>query len=104
MNIRNKQLKWGVFTSPQSGNNEFEMNIIENIDDLHLYLKAIPSLKNNPFKLVDSFMSVLNDGCVILLNNPHHIHGFPTWCIENTTGSAHPSSFNRVRLGEIITE
>lgn len=91
MAVPYKNLKWGVFTSPQSGNNEFEMYIIENASDLKKFFKVygVSSLLKSVWEkyVGKDIILVYPNGC--------------SWCTENTTGDPHPSCFNRVRLGEL---
>jgi hypothetical protein len=91
MSVPYKNLKWGVFTSPQSGTKEFEMYIIENKSDLNKFFKVYgtsPLLKSVWEKYVGKdIILVYSNGC--------------SWCTENIIDSTHPSSFNRVRLGQL---
>lgn len=96
--VIHKGLKWGVFTSPQSGDNEFEMYIVENNTDLIAFEKKFPNIKR--MNMRNNFLQSLKDGYTLIINDNHPMTGLPTYCFENTNGSTHPSSFNRVRLGE----
>lgn len=87
MGLTNTNLKRGVFTSPQSGDNEFEMYVIENLTDLKKFVKETSNLMEKLWK------KYLNEGNIILVYS-----NMISWCTENTTGNTHPSSFNRVKL------
>ena len=99
MALSRRNLKIGVFTSPQSGNVEIERYVIENEADLKALVKEFPQLKGLPknINLVDNWKRDLKEGYIILVTDESRI-GLPTYCFENTTGSTHPSSFNRVKI------
>lgn len=97
--VRNKKLKWGVFTSPQSGDNTFEQYIIENDEDLNKFAEAFPNVKK--LGQYTSFKNGIDRGNVILADDPHFLHGHTTYRYESPLDSTHPSSFHRVSLGAI---
>ncbi len=96
--IKYKTIKWGVYMSPQSGNNEFERYVVESLTDLENYIKKFPKIKS--VGLDDTIKKYLNKGKIILLTDTT-FSGFPSWCTESEKTNTHPSSFHRVKLGEI---
>ncbi|WP_300571190.1 hypothetical protein [Flavobacterium sp.] len=100
MALNHKNLKRGIYTSPQSGDTELERYIIENQEDLNAFLKAFPMVKQLPkqFDMVGNWKRSLSEGRIIIATDENYHSGLPTYCFENTTGSTHISSFNRVRL------
>jgi hypothetical protein len=101
MVVANKNLKWGVFTSPQSEDKEFEMYIVENDTDLIEFEKKFPNIKRMNMKC--NLLESLSDGYIILLNDNHPMTGMPTYCFESKSDNTHPSSFHRVRIGKTLT-
>lgn len=99
--VKHKNLKWGVYTSPQSDDFEFERYVIENLTDFENFLKTFPEIKS--FGVAESMVRSLNSGSIIIATDKHPASGFPTWCFESKD-NAHISSINRVRLGKIIVK
>lgn len=102
MSVKHKSLKWGVFTSPQSGKKEFEMYVVENNADLLAFEKKFPNIKRMNMK--NNFLQSLSEGSILLINDNHPMTGLPTYCFESKADNTHPSSFHRVKLGEILTK
>jgi hypothetical protein len=84
-----KTLKWGTYST---NNKEVEMNIIENRSDLNKFIK-----ETNSTLMKDLWSDYIKNKSIILV----HANNV-SWCTENTTTENHPSSFNRVKLGELI--
>lgn len=84
-----KKLKWGVYLS---NDKQVEMNVIENRSDLNKFIKV-----TNSTLMKDLWSKYIKDNSIILVHSNN-----VSWCTENTTGDIHPSSFNRVNLGELI--
>lgn len=101
MAVANKKLKWGVFTRPQSGKKEFEMYIVENDTDLNAYEKKFPEIKM--FNMKNNLLNALSEGHIVLLTDRHPMSKMPTYCFESKADNTNPSSFHRVKLGEILT-
>lgn len=95
MAVKNKNLKWGVFSSP-SVKETFERYVIENVSDLKAYETAFPELKR--VGMNTSMKKCLSEGKIVLATDRHPLSGFPTWCLESKY-STHPSSINRIKLG-----
>jgi len=95
--VNNKNLKWGVFTSPQSGDKKFERYVLESLEDVLAFKKAFPIITK--FNMLENFLKVVTSGGVVLVTDCHALTKFPTWCIQSTK-SDHPSSINRVKLGK----
>jgi hypothetical protein len=94
--MNHKDLKIGVYTSPQSGTLEFERYVVEDETDLDNFREKFPQI--NVFKMYDNFKKALSEGHTILLTDEHRLTGMPTYCFESKTDKTHPSSMNRVKL------
>jgi len=97
--MKHKNLKRGIYTSPQSGTEEFERYVIENEQDLKAYAKAFPKAKTF---FEDNMRKSLAQGHIIVATDEHRMSGLPTYCFESKEDNQHPSSFHRVRLVENI--
>ena len=97
----NKNIKRGIYTSPQSGTQEFERYVIENQEDLKEFKKAF-CIKGHIWQnLISEFERNIKKGYTIIATDPNPLHGMPTWCFESKDpNNTHPSSFHRVRLIE----
>jgi hypothetical protein len=94
--MENKKLKQGTFKTPRNKEITLERYIVENENDLKEFIKAFPSLKSNPFKMLDNLKKSLNEGFIILLTEPNPMHGLPTYCFESPKNSEeHPSNMYR---------
>ena len=96
MGVANKKLKWGLFTSPQSGHTRFEQYVIENEKDLKAFAKYHDGaiLKSQ----VGEFRNMLREGEIILANI--NALGYVSYRTESPKTDNHPSSFHRVKLGK----
>ena len=97
--MKHKKLKRGIYTSPQSGTEEFERYVIENEQDLKAFAKAFPKAKTF---FEDNMRNSLAQGYIIVATDEHRMSGLPTYCFESQKDNQHPSSFHRVRLIENI--
>ena len=96
--MKHKNLKRGIYTSPQSGTEEFERYVIENQQDLNLYLKHFP---HRMTMMGEHMKNALEEGHIIVATDEHRVSGHPTYCYEaKDKDNQHPSSFHRVRLIE----
>lgn len=94
--MKHKKLKRGIYTSPQSGTQEFERYVIENEQDLKAFAKAFPKAKQF---FEDNMRKSLAQGYTIVATDEHPMSGLPTYCFESKDkDNQHPSSFHRVRL------
>lgn len=100
MALNHKNLKRGIYTSPQSKDLELERYIIEDTKDLNAFVKMFPLMKQLPkqFDMIGNWKRSLKEGRIIIATDEHHASGLPTYCFENTTDSTHIGSFNRVRV------
>jgi hypothetical protein len=96
--VKHKDLKWGVYTSPQSGEVEIERYIVENDDDLQAFAKKFPQIKM--FKMNENLKRCLTEGYIIILTDLHSMSGMPTYCFESKADNTHPSSMHRKRIGK----
>ena len=96
--VKHKDLKWGVYTSPQSGEVEIERYIVENEDDLKAFVKKFPQTKM--FKMNENLKECLTQGYIIILTDLHRMSGMPTYCFESKADNTHPSSMHRKRIGK----
>lgn len=94
--MNHKNLKIGIYTSPQSGAVEFERYVVEDETDLNAFREKFPQI--NMFKMYDNLKKALSEGYVILLSDEHKMTGMPTYCFESKTDNTHPSSMHRVKL------
>jgi hypothetical protein len=96
--MKHRNLKRGIYTSPQSGTQEIERYVIENEDDLNKLLLMFP------FRMTmfgENLKQNLKEGRIILVTDEHPLTQQPTYCFETTdVNNNHPSSFHRVRLVE----
>jgi hypothetical protein len=96
--MKHKKLKRGIYTSPQSGTQEFERYIIENEQDLYAFLKCFP---NRMTMMGENMKKSLSEGYVIIATDEHPLTKSPTYCYESKDpNNTHPSSFHRLRLIE----
>ena len=93
--VLNKNLKWGIYKSPQSGDAEIERYIIENKNDLKIFNDNFPQI--NTFGMYNNIEQSINEGYVIILTDPHKLTGMPTYCFESKPDNTHPSSMHRVK-------
>lgn len=104
MAVLYKNLKWGIYTSPQSGAVEIERYVIENEDDLKAFAKKFPQIKIKPFNMETNLKNCLSEGYIIILTDLNPRSGMPTYQFESKTDNTHPSSMHRVRLGETTSK
>jgi len=98
--VKHKDLKWGVYTSPQSGEVEIERYIVENEDDLKAFAKKFPQVNIKPFNMLNNLKECLTEGYIIILTDLHRYSGMPTYCFESKADNTHPSSMHRKRIGK----
>lgn len=97
--VDNKNLKWGVYTSPQCDEGvTFERYVIESIEDLNAYAEAFPII-TKVGNVYNSMAESIAKGKTVIATDSHPLSGFPTWCYESPQGSTHPSSMLRIKLG-----
>ena len=94
--MKHKHLKRGLYTSPQSGSEQFEKYVIENETDLNAFNEAmggLPKIMLNPMK------ECLEEGRIIIATDAHPLSGFPTYCFETTDkNNTHPQCYHRLKL------
>ncbi len=96
--MKHKKLKRGIYTSPQSGTQEFERYVIENEQDLNAFLEHFP---NRMTMMGQNMRDALAQGYTIIATDEHPLSKLPTYCFETKDpNNQHPSSFHRVRLVE----
>jgi len=93
--MKHKHLKRGLFTSPQSGETQFERYVIEDKNDAKAFFKAFPDAK--PF-MTEKFQKYLAEGKIILATDKHWMTGFPAYCLQSEKSNTHLSAFHRVQL------
>lgn len=95
-----RNLKIGIYSSPQCGSNHFEQYIIETQADLKAYLDALDPIKPVRNILQKNMTESLNRGEILIANDEHPVSGFPTYCMETTNPepNPHPNSHIRVRV------
>ena len=93
--VANKNLKWGVYRSPQCDEGvTFEQYIIENQEDLNAFAKEFPEIEM--FGVYESMQDSISRGQVVIANDRHPLTGFPTWRLQSDPTSTHPSAHIRV--------
>lgn len=94
--MKRKHLKRGLFTSPQSGNLEFERYVIENVKDLNKFLRVFDVKLS---MVVPKLKEALSEGEIIIATDEHPLSGMFTYCYETKDKTnIHPSTFHRVKL------
>lgn len=93
--VLNKNLKWGIYKSPQSGDVEIERYIVENENDLNAFRDQFPQIKI--LNMYNNLKQSVNEGYVVILTDPHRMTGMPTYCFESKPDNTHPSSMHRVK-------
>jgi hypothetical protein len=94
MPLKHRDLKIGIFTSPQSKDLEFERYVIETKQDLTKFFSKVKTPIIMRRNLIQSF----EEGYKIILTDIHPRSGFPTYCFESESDNTHLSSFHRQRL------
>jgi len=93
--MKHKHLKRGLFTSPQSGESQFERYVIENKNDAKAFFKTFPNAK--PFMAKD-FEKYLAEGEILLATDENPMSGFPSYCFQSDKSNTHVCAFHRVQL------
>lgn len=94
--LTHRDLKIGVYTSPQSGSEKFERYVLENEEDLEAFRVKFPQIKM--LKMYDNLKASLREGYIVILTDEHPMTGMPTYCFESKSDNTHPTSFHRVSL------
>lgn len=97
MALKNTTVKRGLYKNSLHPNN-IEMYVIEDKKDLNAFFKAFPTLAK--FKqMADAYTKSVNEGKIIIANDPHPTHGLNTYCFESPdTPDPHPSAYIRIKL------